>query len=540
MSWRRRAAALALAAALANLALAARPSPPPARANLPCELAGGAAGALSGGVEAISGGTIGLGNPVGDACNKVSGALSGAISGPITDALKGVGNDVFKQITSWVAEGASWLIGQAARGIEATTTPKLTSAGFLAEYAQMAQIAALLAAAMLLAAVLEGLAQGNATLLLRTVLVNLPLALLATSVAYVVVQLGLVATDGLCHAIASASHDTNRRFFAGAIAALGRTGGAVGREVGGASAPGPTGGLAGEAGGTVAVPLFVTFLAAIVGAFAAFFVWLELLMRDAAVYVVALFAPLALAASVWPRWAGLLRRSAELLVALIGSKFAIVAIISLAAGLLASAGGAVEHILAAAALMLLACFSPFVLLRLVPFAEGAMAAAYGRRSASCGALSGVQVASDVQILRGMARSNWGGQGSGALLWEAGGAPPGSGPAGGGGGAPGGGTPGGGGGAAGGGGGAAGGGAAAGAGAAVAALPVAAARGAKGAAQRLGQSDLAQESGGSTGTQAQPDPPAAAGGEASAHAPGEGPPRPAPERAGGEAKRGSKA
>ena len=132
------------------------------------------------------------------------------------------------------------------------------------------------------------------------------------------------------------------------------------------------------------MPLFVAFLAAIVGAFAAFFVWLELLMRDAAVYVVALFMPLALAASIWPRWSGTLRRTAELLVVVIGSKFVIVSIVALAAALVAGGGGGVEHVLAASALMLLACFAPFVLLRLVPFAEGAMGAAYGRRSAAGG------------------------------------------------------------------------------------------------------------------------------------------------------------
>ena len=66
-------------------------------------------------------------------------------------------------------------------------------------------------------------------------------------------------------------------------------------------------------------------------------------MRDAAVYVVALFMPLALAASIWPRWSGSLRRTAELLAVVIGSKFVIVSIISLAAGLVAENDGRVEH-----------------------------------------------------------------------------------------------------------------------------------------------------------------------------------------------------
>ena len=335
-----------------------------------------------------------------------------------------------------------------------------------------------------------------------------------------------------------------------------------------------------QADGAAAVPLFVTFLAAIIGAFAAFMVWMELLMRDAAIYVVALFMPLALAASIWPRWMGALRRTGELLVVIIGSKFVIVSIISLAAGLVAENDGRVEHILAAAALMLLACFAPFVLLKLVPFAEGAMGAAYGRRSASGGAMSGVQIASDVQILRNMAQSNFGE--SGATLWNAGGQAA----------AP---RPGavsparrrscqrlgrrrccrrwlgrrwrwGGAGAGGSGGGAAAGGAAAGAGVgAAAAIPAAAMRGTKAAAQRLEGTGVAQQaSSPAGGGAAAPDPKPGSGGQAGeapaqaggGEAPGAGappteaaggkaprageqPPRPAPEPAQAKPERGAK-
>ena len=227
----------------------------------------------------------------------------------------------------------------------------------------MAQIAALLAAAMLLLAVLEGLAQGNAGLLARVVLVNLPLAFIATSVAYVVVQLLLVATDGLCHAIASASRRQQRAVLQGGDHRPRRSGRRRRAKKSAAAPAARSAQSPGRPRATIAVPLFVTFLAAIIGAFAAFFVWLELLMRDAAIYVVALFMPLALAASIWPRWSGALRRTGELLVVVIGSKFVIVSIISLAAGLVAENDGRVEHILAAAALMLLACFAPFVLLQ---------------------------------------------------------------------------------------------------------------------------------------------------------------------------------
>jgi hypothetical protein len=491
-----------LCAALATLVLWSEPSPPQARANIGCDVASAPAGAVTEAAGAITGGAIGGGNPVGDACNSVSDGAIEAVTSPVTGALKGIGNSIFSQVTTWVTEGATWLIDQVVEEIEKTTTPELSSKGFLSEYGQMAQIAGLLAAAMALLAILEAVAQSSWALLARAFLVNLPLAFLATSIAFAVVQLLIVATDGMSHAIAVATQNHSQHFFHSAVGELSRAGGVAGGTV----AEGAGGDSVQKAGhevaGKTAVPVFVTFLAAIIGAFAAFCVWIELLMRDAAVYVVALFLPLAFAASIWPRWSGALRRSGELLIVVIGSKFVIVSIIALAAGLVSEEGAEVEHILAASALMLLACFAPFILFRLVPFAEGAMAAAYGRRSAG-GVSGGMVMANGAQMVRNSARSNW----SEPEVWSVkgsgqsgGGAPgrPGSGGANGGSGAsagaprPGGsGGPG-----AAGADGAAGASGAAGAGGAgaVAAAPVAAARSAQGAAHRLAGSGVAQQSG----------------------------------------------
>lgn len=411
---RRAATALVALGLLATLAVLAQPSPTAARAGVACDALRGAAKGVSGGVEALTGGTVGFGNPVGDACNEVTGAAGDLVGNPLKGALQGVGKSVFAQITEWVSEGSAWLIGEVAKGIDETTTPKLTGSGFLASYRRMAEIAALMGMAMLLVAIIEGAAQGNVGALVRVALVNLPLALVASSVAYVVVQLLLVATDGLCHAVSGSGHKGSQEFFKAAISGLGEVGGTAGRSLG-APSPDPVGGSVGEVGGALSAPLFVGFLLAIVGAFAAFLVWLELLMRDAAVYVTVLFTPFALAAAIRPRWSGALRRTCELLAAVIGSKFVIVSIFVLAAGMIAHPEGRVEAIIAASALMVLAAFAPFVLLKLVPFAEGAMNAAYSRRSAAGGMVGGLQVASDVQILRGMTRSNWGG--SGVALWE---------------------------------------------------------------------------------------------------------------------------
>lgn len=492
-SLRRHLARVGFVAVLTVLLVIGGPTPQQAQANPVCDVAGGAAGVIAGGVG-IVGGAIG-GNPVGDACNSVTDGVVGAATAPLTDALKGVGNDIFRQIATWVTDGSAWLMGRVVKGIDTSTSPRLDAQGFMRQYRKVVEIAVVMAAAMLLLAVLEGLAQGSTGMLARAAFVNLPLAFLGASVAFVVVQLLIGATDGLSHAMSSSTGNDGQHFFEGAIKSLGTVGGTAGQTIDNSTGGNPVSGAIGGASGSVEVPLFVTFLAAVIGAFAAFFVWIELLMRDAAIYAVALFVPLSLAASIWPRWSGALRRTGELLVVVIASKFVIVSIVSLAASLASHNSGQVEQILAAAALMLLACFAPIVLLRLVPFAEGAMAAAYARRSATGGAVGGMHLATQVQMMRNMAHANWrtsgatemrhgGGRGGGSPGVAREGGPRGGGgaPSGGGSGPAGGASA---------GGGAAAGSAAAAAPAAALSVPVGAAKGSKAAAERLGHTANAE-------------------------------------------------
>ncbi|MEZ5078109.1 MAG: hypothetical protein R2725_11785 [Solirubrobacterales bacterium] len=400
MAWLRRLALLGCAAVLVTAAhdLAGN-GPEEAHANLACDAAGSVAGG------------VGIGNPVGDACEAITdpvlGAAGDVVLDPLEDAAGSIGEGVFNQITSWATDGAVWLLGEIVGLINETTTPNLLSKGFARQYKKMASIAVVLAAMMLIFAAVEGLGRGDPGMLARVFLVNVPVAALATSAAYVIVQLLVAMTDGFCEVIAHSTAGDTRQFFKGAIEALGAAGGDAGAVAG--EATGSEAG--GAAAGTVAVPLFVGFIAAIIAAFAAFLVWIELLMRSAAIYAVALFMPLAIAASIWPRWTGALRRTAELVVVVVFSKFVIVAIIALAASLMANTGGEVEHVLTAGALLLLACFSPIVLFKLVPFAEGAAAAAFDRHGSSGRTFATMQMASSVQMMRRAAMSNWGATGA---------------------------------------------------------------------------------------------------------------------------------
>jgi hypothetical protein len=115
------------------------------------------------------------------------------------------------------------------------------------------------------------------------------------------------------------------------------------------------------------------------------------------VYVAVLFLPLALATLVWPAVSHWCRRLVETLAALILSKFVIVATLSLAAGAVASGtagsgdhGSGFSSVLAGGALLVIATFVPFAILRMIPAVEaGAVGHLEGLRQRGTGAMTRV-------------------------------------------------------------------------------------------------------------------------------------------------------
>jgi len=379
----------------------ASPLAPEAEArNLPC-IAVGPADALTG--------ALGIGSPVGDACDTVTDpvlGVAGKALEPLKDAAGALGRGVFNQVTAWVADGAVWLVGKVARLIEKSTSPDLLSKGFLRQYRLMVSLAIPMAALMLVFVVFEALGRGDSGVLWRAFFISAPLAGIATSVAYVVIQLLIATTDGMSEVVAQSVGSDSHRFFQGMVKGLASAGADLGKASG--SSGGAASGAGGAAAGGLAVPLFVGFIAAVVAAFAAFAVWIELLMRDAAIYVAAAFMPFSIAAAIWPRWQSALRRTCEFVIVVVFSKFVIVAIIALAASLLAHGEGAVEQLLAAGAMLLVACFAPFVMFRWVAFAEGAVSAAFSRRGGGGGALQHYYYASSsAQMVQRAAAASWG-------------------------------------------------------------------------------------------------------------------------------------
>jgi hypothetical protein len=256
-----------------------------------------------------------------------------------------------QSVTSWVIDGASWLLGQIGSALSATTTVDVGAGWFGAHYQVMVGLAAVVVVPMLLSALIQSVYRQSPSTLLRSALVQLPLALLLGAAVVQLVGLALAATDDLSSAVASGS----------------------GTDIG-QSMAGLAGVLVSQTASGQQVPAFVALLGGLLVAFGAFLLWVELLVRAAAVYVAVLFLPLALASLVWPAVSHWCRRLVDTLVALILAKFVIVAVLSLAVGALGSGTAAgFGGVLAGGALLLLAACTPFTLLRLIPAVEAGAA-----------------------------------------------------------------------------------------------------------------------------------------------------------------------
>jgi hypothetical protein len=255
-------------------------------------------------------------------------------------------------VDAWVLGSAQGVLNDTATALSETTAPQLRTTWFSSTYWRMAAIAAVLTLPFLFAAAVQAVIRSDLALLATTTFGFLPLAMLGIAIAAPLTMLLLAASDQMSGFISSAAGNASAHFLAKAGVVIGALDTAAGSP----------------------------FLALLVGLFmigAAFALWIELLMREAAVYVIVLMLPLAFAAMVWPArriWAV---RAVELLVALILSKFAIVAVLSLGGAAISSGAdaGSVSAVMTGAVLILLAAFSPWALLRLIPLAELASGAA---------------------------------------------------------------------------------------------------------------------------------------------------------------------
>jgi hypothetical protein len=293
----------------------------------------------------------------------VVGNVCDAVSAAVTKVAQQAGDFVMRGVTAWVTNAAVWVTGKVGELIDATASPDLNASWFQGQYGTMVTVAGALALLMLLLAVIQSVIHQDAGLLIRSAFGYLPMAFILAGVAIAATGLLISITDDMASGVVGGlgtSQSTNLLQSIGDAYknALDQTSG---------------------------IPLFGVFLGAIILAIGAFVLWLELVIRDAAIYVCVFFLPLTFVAMIWPatsRWA---RRLIEFLIAIVLAKFVIVSILSLASAaltntsLVQSDGNTFEQMMAGSALLVLAAWSPFALLRLIPMMEVAAAAVISQR-----------------------------------------------------------------------------------------------------------------------------------------------------------------
>jgi hypothetical protein len=328
----------------------------------------------------LAGGIIGVGAVVLQA-SPAAADVPGA--GIVRDVVSGASGWAFGNIASGVA---GWVLGAVADLVTgvvgflgSSAQPHLDALWFSgpgSPFATVRAIAISLLLAFVFLAVLQGLLAGESYAGAGRVVRDLVLAVLGMVAIITVAAKLLDLTDGLSSAVLGGAQDQSLRFL---------------------SRFATTAGLISGGFGAVLVGLVV--------AVAALLVWIELLIRSALIYLLVALSPLAFAAMTWPAARGVLRRTVELLLAVIVSKFVICVAIAVGAAALGGAGatGAVGEVtagaspatadlgalLSGAAILALAAFSPFVVLKLLPFAEAAVAAQGISRSPVRGAQTGM-------------------------------------------------------------------------------------------------------------------------------------------------------
>jgi hypothetical protein len=355
---RRRAAAIA-----AGVGAALAAGPPPALAFNPLKAACHVMSAVAGMAPACAVAT----HPE-QAAGIVQQAASGNPGAAATQAVSLSTRGVLDAVGLWAIAGARSALRTTGKVLSATTRPAVTAGWFLQVYRRVGGVAALLTLPFLAAAAVQAVLAGDVGLLARSSLQYLPLSLIGVGIAAPLTSLLLSATDELSATVSRGADGTEFLVHAAAPAAL--TGAAF-------DSP------------------FLTLLIALLVVAGAIALWIELVFREAAVYVIVLMLPLAFAAFVWPArriWA---IRAVELLVSLVLSKFVIVAVLSLGAAALdhlgsgsALGGQTLGAFFAGGVLVMFASFAPWAILRFVPLAELAGTAAGSLRAELHGSAGG--------------------------------------------------------------------------------------------------------------------------------------------------------
>ncbi len=330
--------------------------------------------------------------------NPVDGVIGG-IDDLIGSAAEAAGEAILELVVAFVfglVADAAAAVTEAIIAAMTSTTAVDLDGGFFPELTPLRQtvmgMSIALVLAFFLASIVRALAAGEPGAIIRAALVDVPAAIMTMLLSVTIAWILLRIVDE---------------------ASLGVTGD-VGAAMGGLSAS------------LVAVDLLTTsgLLGLIFGLLfiiGAILVWLQLLVRSALIYVLIVMAPLGFATRAHPGTRQIARRTIEMGVALILSKFAVAVAFGVGATAISSSNGipegegvALRGMMAGVAVMLMAAFMPWVILKAIPFVESATAAAGVERAPMRSAVAAASMAAAAGVgISKLAGSGGGGAAGGS-------------------------------------------------------------------------------------------------------------------------------
>lgn len=243
---------------------------------------------------------------------------------------------LFDALTDWVVASVQWLLSAASAVLDSASEPATVLSGSKGEFDALLALGPILLTIGLLVATLQALRHGDAAAIWRSYLGVAPACVAGVVLARPVALLILEAVNQMCSSAASG--------VASEVPTLARS-------------------LTTLAPTTPGFGLLLLAGSLVVGTL---LLWFELVVRTVALTLLLVLVPVVVPLSALPVARRLGWRLAETFVALALSKFVIVVTLALGMGEVTSGGpGAATG----AVTLLLACASPFVLLRLVPFVE---------------------------------------------------------------------------------------------------------------------------------------------------------------------------
>ena len=269
----------------------------------------------------------------------------------------------------WAVGGAQQILGAVEGASTSVTTPELSSAWFAGLFGYVVAYAAGLALLFALVGLIVAAARRDAEVVVGVVY-GIVRAGLVTAMVVPLTIIVLAAVDGICAELVRAMPSS-------AFSTLSDAWGSSGA---GAFASG-----------------ILAFLGALIEIVVAFVLLVELLLREAAIYVAVLFFPVTLAMAVVPSLQGAQQRITQVLGAFIA--FKPVALLTLLAGVNILAGGvslvgqaaSVGTIIAGIAVILLAALSPWTLMFLLGVSGAMHGGSFGSPVGGAGRASGGQI-----------------------------------------------------------------------------------------------------------------------------------------------------